>query len=79
MWEENPKYQDATFKTTIWIAGIGTALLGLFCFLSGELNPLQNWLSLILLFAGAWLIVAGVVYLAARLLGFKNTPSKPKK
>jgi hypothetical protein len=79
MWEGNQKYQDASFRTTMWIAGAGTVLLSIVCFLSGEINPIKNWILGILLFAGAWFIIAGIVYLFVRLISFRRSKAKTQK
>ena len=79
MWEENQKHQDASFRTTMWIVGAGAVLLSIVCFLSGEINPIKNWILGILVFVGAWCIIAGIVYLIVRLLGFKKSETKPQK
>lgn len=79
MWDEDQEYQDVAFKTTMWIAGIGTVILEGVCFLSGEISPIKNWITGILMFVGAWLIIAGITYSIVRLLGFKKAKAKESK
>ena len=79
MWDENPKWQIASFKTTVFIAGAGTVLLSIICFLSGEISPMRNWILGVSLFVGSWLVIVGIVYLVVRLLGLNKSNQNSQK
>ena len=76
MWEETETYQNASFRATLWLVAIGTLLIGIVGFMIGEYADLKNWLKVIVIFVGAWLIIAGVVYLIVKLLGFGRPKAK---
>lgn len=72
MWEEDQRHQNCTFKFTLWLAGAGTLILGILCFLSGQKELFVKWISGLFLFVGAWLVVAGIIYGVVRLWRAKS-------
>lgn len=67
MWEEDPRYQQASFRPVVGTVVFVTLLLAFVSWLSDDFAPLRNWLVWLLLVEGAWLLLAALIYGMVRL------------